>query len=136
MTTPTVGPGMTPPAGGTGYDPCPVSPVIDVVFSRWTTPILWLLQKRGPMRFTAIRDALGTVTAKTLTQRLRQLERDGLTIRTLYPEVPPRVEYEITELGLSLSPIFRLLVRWSSDNIPTVNQARARYDQDARSAPA
>jgi DNA-binding HxlR family transcriptional regulator len=110
--------------------------VIDVVFSRWTTPILWLLQKRGPMRFTAIRDALGTVTAKTLTQRLRQLERDGLTIRTLYPEVPPRVEYEITELGLSLSPIFRLLVRWSSDNIPTVNQARARYDQDARSAPA
>jgi len=102
---------MTAQAEGTRYDPCPVSPVIDVVFSRWTTPILWLLQKRGPLRFNAIRDALGTVTAKTLTQRLRQLERDGLTTRTLYPEVPPRVEYEITELGLSLSPIFRQLVR-------------------------
>ncbi len=127
---------MTAPAGGTRYDPCPVSPVIDVVFSRWTTPILWLLQKQGPLRFNAIRDALGTITPKTLTQRLRQLERDGLTTRTFYPQVPPRVEYEITEIGLSLSPIFRQLVRWSSENMPSVNQARARYDQAGRPRPA
>jgi DNA-binding HxlR family transcriptional regulator len=136
MTTTTSGPAMTLPAGGVRYDPCPVSPVIDVVFSRWTTPILWLLQNRGPLRFNAIRDTLGTVTAKTLTQRLRQLERDGLITRTYYPEVPPRVEYEITELGLSLSPAFRLLVGWSADNMPSVHQARARYDQAGGPMPA
>jgi DNA-binding HxlR family transcriptional regulator len=126
----------TPPADGFRYDPCPVSPVIDVVFSRWTTPILWLLQSRGRSRFNAIRDTLGTITAKTLTQRLRQLERDGLITRTHYPEVPPRVEYEITELGLSLSPAFRLLIGWSSDNMPSVHQARERYDQSGRPMPA
>jgi DNA-binding HxlR family transcriptional regulator len=125
----------TPPAD-VRYDPCPVSPVIDVVFSRWTTPILWLLQNRGPLRFNAIRDTLGTITAKTLTQRLRQLERDGMITRTHYPEVPPRVEYEITELGLSLSPAFRLLIGWSSDNMPSVQQARARYDRSGRPMPA
>jgi DNA-binding HxlR family transcriptional regulator len=124
------------PARDVRYDPCPVSPVIDVVFSRWTTPILWLLQNRGPLRFNAIRDTLATVTAKTLTQRLRQLERDGLVTRTYYPEVPPRVEYAITELGLTLSPAFRLLVGWSSDNMPSVHRARARYDQSGRPMPA
>jgi len=129
-------PSTTPPSGGHRYDPCPVSPVVDVVFSRWTTPILWLLQNRGPLRFNAIRDTLQTVTPKTLTQRLRQLERDGLITRTYYPEVPPRVEYEITELGLSLSPAFRLLVGWSSDNMPSVHQARVRYDQAGRPSPA
>jgi len=126
----------TRPAGGPRYDPCPVSPVIDVVFSRWTTPILWLLQHRGPLRFNAIRDTIGTITAKTLTQRLRQLERDGLITRTHYPEVPPRVEYQITELGLSLSPAFRLLVGWSSDNMPSVQEARGRYDRAGRPMPA
>lgn len=118
------------------HDPCPVSPVIDVVFSRWTTPILWLLQHQGPLRFTAIRDALGSVTPKTLTQRLRQLERDGLVTRTHYAEVPPRVEYEITELGLSLSPAFRLLVGWSEEHMPTVRQSRARYDRSGRPMPS
>lgn len=80
-------------------------------------------------------DILGTVTAKTLTQRLRQLERDGLITRTHYPEVHPRVEYEITELGLSLSPAFRLLADWSSDNMPSVQQARASYDRAGRPMP-
>lgn len=136
MTTAPSRPATTPPAGHPRYDPCPVSPVIEVVFSRWTTPILWLLQNRGPLRFNAIRDALETVTAKTLTQRLRQLERDGLITRTYYPEVPPRVEYEITELGLSLSPAFRLLVGWSTDHMPSVHEARTRYDQAGRPMPA
>jgi DNA-binding HxlR family transcriptional regulator len=135
MTTTTCRQGAAASAAGDRFDPCPVSPVIDVVFSRWTTPILWLLQNRGPLRFNVIRDTLGTVTAKTLTQRLRQLERDGLITRTHYPEVPPRVEYEITELGLSLSPAFRLLTEWSSDNMPSVRQARARYDRTGRPMP-
>ena len=127
---------ITGPSHDGPYDPCPVSPVIDVVFSRWTTPILWLLQQQGPMRFNELREHLGTVTAKTLTQRLRQLERDGLLTRTHYPQVPPRVDYEITDLGLSLSPIFRLMVRWSNDNMPHVRTAQQRYDDSGRPQPS
>jgi DNA-binding PadR family transcriptional regulator len=56
---------------------------------------------------------IGTITSKVLTQRLRQMERDGLVLRTYYPEVPPRVEYEISDLGRSLSPLFAVLADWS-----------------------
>ncbi|MBO1756687.1 helix-turn-helix domain-containing protein [Allobranchiibius sp. CTAmp26] len=132
----TADPVATPCAEGKAFDPCPVSPVVDVAFSRWTTPILWLLQNRGPLRFNVMRDALGTVTAKTLTGRLRQLERDGLITRTQFPEVPPRVEYEITELGASLTPAFKMLVAWSEDHMSRVRDARDRYDDAGRPMPA
>jgi DNA-binding HxlR family transcriptional regulator len=118
------------------YDPCPVSPVIDLVFSRWTTPVLWLLQQHGPMRFSELREQLGAITAKTLTQRLRHLERDGLITRTHYPQVPPRVDYEITDLGRSLSPMFRLMVRWSDANMPDVRSAQQQYDDSGRPRPS
>ena len=68
-----------------------------------------------------------TITPKVLTQRLRQLERDGLVLRTYHPEVPPRVEYEITELGRSLAPLFATLAEWSV-NLDKVEQARLDYD--------
>jgi DNA-binding HxlR family transcriptional regulator len=118
------------------YDPCPVSPVIDLVFSRWTTPILWLLDNKGPLRFNELRELLGSITAKTLTQRLRQLERDGLLTRTHHPQVPPRVDYEITELGRSLTPMFRAMVQWSEDNMPRVRSAQQHYDDSGRPRPA
>ncbi len=117
-------------------DPCPVAPVIDVVFSRWTTPVLWVLQHHGPLRFTEIREYLGAVTAKVLTQRLRQLERDGLITRKHFREAPPRVEYSITDLGLSLSPAFRVLAGWATENMGRVRQSRARYDTSGRPRPA
>ena len=63
-----------------------------------------------------------------LTQRLRQLERDGLVTRTYHPEVPPRVEYEITELGRSLAPLFHGLTEWGNRNLSRVDEARAAYD--------
>ncbi len=66
-----------------------------------------------------------------LTQRLRQLERDGMVVRTYHPEVPPRVEYEISELGLSLAPLFAQLSEWATDNLPRVAQAREGYDAKA-----
>src|SRR5258708_38529991 len=77
---------------------CPITPVVDLVFSRWTTPILWMLNEHGRQRFVELQRRIVTITPKVLTQRLRQLERDGLIERTYHPEVPPRVEYEITEL--------------------------------------
>src|SRR3990170_6819714 len=88
---------------------CPIGPVVDIVFSRWTTPILWALHEFGRQRFVELERRITTITPKVLTQRLRRLERDGLVIRTYHPEVPPRVEYEISELGASLAPLFAAL---------------------------
>ncbi|GAA2593211.1 helix-turn-helix domain-containing protein [Actinomadura fulvescens] len=107
---------------------CPIAPVVDIVFSRWTTPILWTLHAHGRQRFVELERRIGTITPKVLTQRLRQLERDGLIVRTYHPEVPPRVEYEISELGLSLAPLFATLGEWSAANLPEVERARASYD--------
>lgn len=67
---------------------CPINPVIDLVFSRWTTPILWVLDHHGRLRFNELQRHLPTITPKVLTQRLRQLERDGLVIRTYHAEIP------------------------------------------------
>lgn len=110
---------------------CPIAPVVDLVFSRWTTPILWTLQNYGRQRFVEVSRRLPTITPKVLTQRLRQLERDGLVTRTYHPEVPPRVEYEITPLGQSLAPLFASLADWSAENLPRVEQARTAFDARA-----
>lgn len=112
---------------------CPISPVVDLVFSRWTTPILWTLNEFGMQRFGELEARITSITPKVLTQRLRQLERDGLVLRTHHPEVPPRVEYEITALGKSLAPLFATIAEWSV-NLETVERARQNYD--ARKSPA
>ncbi|MEU9379801.1 helix-turn-helix domain-containing protein [Streptomyces sp. NPDC048279] len=107
---------------------CPVSPVVDIVFSRWTTPILWSLHTFGRQRFVQLERRIKGITPKVLTQRLRRLERDGLVVRTYHPEVPPRVEYEISELGATLAPLFAHLVDWSAGHLDHVEAARRRYD--------
>jgi DNA-binding HxlR family transcriptional regulator len=109
---------------------CPISPVVDLVFSRWTTPILWTLHEHGRQRFVELQRRIATITPKVLTQRLRQLERDGLVLRTYHPEVPPRVEYEISGLGESLAPLFAGLAEWGAENLARVEQARTSYDAD------
>jgi DNA-binding HxlR family transcriptional regulator len=107
---------------------CPVAPVVDLVFSRWTTPILWALNQYGRQRFVELERRLTTITPKVLTQRLRQLERDGLVTRTYYAEMPPRVEYEITDLGASLGPLFAHLATWADAHLPVVEEARHTFD--------
>jgi DNA-binding HxlR family transcriptional regulator len=108
---------------------CPIGPVVDVLFSRWTAPILWTLHEHGRQRFGEIDRRLPALTAKVLTQRLRQLERDGLVTRTYHAEVPPRVEYEITPLGASLETIFTHLADWGATRLPEVEQSRRRHDE-------
>lgn len=106
---------------------CPIAPVVDLVFSRWTTPILWTLHEFGRQRFVELERRITTISPKVLTQRLRQLERDGLVTRTYHAEVPPRVEYEISDLGRSLAPLFATIAEWSV-NLDAVEQARRDYD--------
>ncbi|MFF3326631.1 winged helix-turn-helix transcriptional regulator [Streptomyces sp. NPDC002889] len=115
---------------------CPIGPVVDIVFSRWTTPILWTLNEYGTQRFVQVQRRIGTITPKVLTQRLRQMERDGLVVRTYYPEVPPRVEYEISELGRSLAPLFATLADWSSAHLNQVQQARQQFDEAEERTPS
>ncbi|SCL49310.1 transcriptional regulator, HxlR family [Micromonospora citrea] len=119
-----------PPISGDPEQACPIAPVVDIVFSRWTTPILWALHTYGRQRFVELERRLTTITPKVLTQRLRQLERDGLVARTYHPEVPPRVEYEITELGSSLAPLFAHLAEWASTHLEQVERSRHAYDTD------
>jgi DNA-binding HxlR family transcriptional regulator len=118
-----------PPAG------CPIASAVDIIFSRWTTPILWHLNAGGRQRFNDLRDLVDGITAKVLTQRLRQLERDGLVLRTMHAEIPPRVEYEITDLGRSLAPVFASLVSWSDGHLAKVVQARKDYDDSGKPLP-
>ncbi|MFJ1871859.1 helix-turn-helix domain-containing protein [Streptomyces sp. KS_5] len=123
------------PPGADPANACPVAPVVDIVFSRWTTPILWALHEYGRQRFVELERRIGTITPKVLTQRLRQLERDGLVVRTYHAEVPPRVEYEISELGGSLAPLFAALSEWSV-HLDAVERARVAYDtREDRRAP-
>jgi DNA-binding HxlR family transcriptional regulator len=114
---------------------CPIASVVGIIFSRWTTPILWQLNAHGRQRFNDLRDLVEGVTAKVLTQRLRQLERDGLVSRTMHPQIPPRVEYEITDLGRSLAPVFASLVSWSEGHLGEVDDARKDYDNSGRPLP-
>ena len=113
-----------------GVDPargCLIAPTVEMIFSRWTTPILWALHQDGTLRFGELQERAGTVTAKVLTQRLRQLERDGLVERTYHPEMPPRVEYTITDLGRSLQPVFAALGTWTRERLPEVEKSRQAY---------
>lgn len=114
---------------------CPITPVIYIVFSRWTTPILWTLHHQGPLRFGELERRIVTTTPKVLTERSRQLERDGMVTRTYHAEVPPRVVYAITDLGRSLAPLFAALNEWSV-NLDKVEQARCSYDAAQRTGRA
>lgn len=121
--------GETPAVGRTHpQEACPIGPVVDIVFSRWTTPILWTLHECGRQRFGELERRITTITPKVLTETLRKLERDGLVLRTSHPGVPPRVEYEISELGQSLAPVFEVLANWSDGNLEKVRLARVDYD--------
>lgn len=90
---------------------CPAHATLDVVGGLWKVPIVWHLFG-GTRRFSELRRAIGTITQKTLTQQLRELERDGVVSRKVYAQVPPRVEYSLTARGMSLKPVVRAMCRW------------------------
>jgi DNA-binding HxlR family transcriptional regulator len=92
----------------------PVELALDVIGGKWKMPILWRLNERL-YRYNELRRGLGNVTDKMLTQQLREMEAHGLITRTIYPQVPPKVEYRITELGKTALPIIEALRRWGKD---------------------
>jgi DNA-binding HxlR family transcriptional regulator len=98
------------------------------VADKWSMYVIHVLADAGPLRFSELRRRVDGVSQRMLTVTLRGLERDGLVRRTMYPEVPPRVEYVLTPLGATLRKIVRELIQWSGAHLAEVDRARARYD--------
>jgi DNA-binding HxlR family transcriptional regulator len=115
-----------------------VTEVIGRVADKWTMLILEVLADHGELRFTRIGKLVPGVSQKMLTQTLRQMERDGLVVRTVHPVIPPRVEYRLTELGLSLGAAFCGVWLWAEQNLEQIEAARRSFDgrQSDQSAPA
>ncbi|NOQ51958.1 MAG: transcriptional regulator [Desulfuromonadaceae bacterium] len=93
---------------------CTVSVTLEIIGGKWKSLILWHLSFKT-LRFSQLQRRLNRVTQKMLTQQLRELERDGLVHREVYAEVPPRVEYSLTERGTSVVPILQQMYQWGKD---------------------
>ncbi|HEY5835376.1 winged helix-turn-helix transcriptional regulator [Streptomyces sp.] len=106
---------------------CPSRTVLDVLASKWTVLILPSLAG-GPMRFGELRRRLDGITQKSLTQTLRNLERDGLLTRTVYPTIPPRVEYSLTDLGRDAAVLLDSLRTWAEVHLDDILRARHAYE--------
>lgn len=118
--TPAIGRAAVPD-GDPGY--CPAARAMDLVAHKWTIQILFALHEGGgPIRFLRLQRAVAPITQKELTKRLRDLERSGLVDRRVYAEVPPRVEYRLTELGSSLIPALVGLHDWAERHGPVVDR--------------
>lgn len=93
---------------------CALDVTMDLIGGKWKTIVLWYL-RRGAKRFSALRRQIPGITEKMLSLQLRQLEKHGLVRRTVHAEVPPRVEYELTEQGLTLLPLLEEIARWGRE---------------------
>jgi DNA-binding HxlR family transcriptional regulator len=108
-----------------------VNELIGHVADKWTMIILEVLTARGELRFTRLSEQVPGISYKMLTQTLRMMEREGLIQRTVYPVVPPKVEYKLTDLGMTLSAAFCGVWMWAERHLEEVERARATFDEKA-----
>jgi DNA-binding HxlR family transcriptional regulator len=120
---------------GNGYDAfqwdtredCEVRQILDRIADKWSLLVIALLDRRT-LRFNELRREIDGISQRMLTVTLRQLERDGLVRRTVYPVVPPRVDYELTSLGVTLHETIQAFVVWTEEHQNEIAAARSRYD--------
>jgi DNA-binding HxlR family transcriptional regulator len=110
-----------------------MSDVLNRIGDKWSVMVVGILSRSGTIRFNELKRSINGVSQRMLTLTLRNLERDGLVTRTIYPEVPPRVEYGLTELGKTLTGPINALWDWSAEHHGTIIDARSIYD-DRQSA--
>ncbi|KPG00236.1 transcriptional regulator [Rhodopseudomonas sp. AAP120] len=121
-----------PPDASTHADCRGVNSVLSRVGDKWTVLVIMLLRER-PRRFNELKRMVGGISQRMLTLTLRGLERDGLVTRTVFPTVPPRVDYELTPLGHGLSQPVQALGTWALEHLPEIETARRAFDErDAR----
>jgi DNA-binding HxlR family transcriptional regulator len=106
---------------------CPTRKALDLIADKWTTLVIYLLAD-GTARYSDLHRAIDGISQKMLTQTLRDLERNGLVHRKVYPEVPPRTEYTLTPLGQTLIKPLSALCGWAEKHMPELEKARQRYD--------
>ncbi|MEQ1940255.1 helix-turn-helix domain-containing protein [Mesorhizobium sp. CN5-321] len=107
-----------------------VSEVLQRIGDKWSLLVVRRLGD-GPLRFNELRAAVGGISQKMLTTTLRTLERDGFVTRTVFPTIPPRVDYELTELGRELEVPVKGLAEWAIANMARISEARRRFDTSA-----
>jgi DNA-binding HxlR family transcriptional regulator len=107
---------------------CPVRNVLDKLSSRWSLLLMMELNVQ-PMRFNALARHIPDISKRMLTQTLRDLERDGLVSRSVFPTKPPSVEYALTEMGKSLIGPAQMLIDWAEDHHEAIRNARSQYDE-------
>jgi DNA-binding HxlR family transcriptional regulator len=124
------------PSGAAGGEPlvaagepsgCRARAVLQRVGDKWSMYVIDLLGQ-GTMRFSELHRAIDGITGRMLTVTLRGLERDGIVTRTIHPVIPPRVEYELTPMGLTLLDAIGQLVSWADSHLPEIGAAQAAYD--------
>jgi DNA-binding HxlR family transcriptional regulator len=119
---------MTPPVQIDPRVEALVNELIGRVADKWTMIILEVLDEHGTLRFTQLARAVKGISQKMLTQTLRQMERDGMVVRTIHPVIPPHVDYRLTPLGMSLGAAFCGVWIWAEENLGTVEAARNAFD--------
>ena len=107
---------------------CPTRAILDRIADKWATLIIGILAQSESRRFNELKRTIGGISQKMLTQTLRDLERDGLVKRTVYAEIPPRVEYRLTDLGKTLCGPISALTQWAHDHIDEVKSAQSEFD--------
>ena len=112
----------------TVFTDCPIRNVLARISGKWSFLVLYTLDRNGmsPMRFNQLRRAIPDISQKVLTTTLRTLETDGLICRKVFAEVPPRVEYSLTERALTLIPLVDSLINWAADNMADIVRDRAQ----------
>ena len=110
------------------FPECPIRNVLARICDKWSMLVIFMLEKQQaePLRFNALRKMISDISQKMLTSTLRTLEEDGLILRQVYAEVPPRVEYSLTPRAQSLIPIVDNLVDWAADNMAAILKDREK----------
>ena len=106
-----------------------VEGLMKMIGAKWKPAIIYCLVHQGRMRFGELRRAIPDITQRMLTMRLRELERDGLIKRTFHEQIPPRVDYEMTSLGMEVHPFFRDLCLWGESRRDQISAARLDFDR-------
>lgn len=113
------------------HENCPIRNVLDRFGDKWSVLILMLLEEEEVLRFGEIFGYIKTISQKMLSVTLKTLEADGLVKRTVYPQIPPKVEYELTSMGRSLLPHLHGLVGWAQNNMVEIRDTRKVFEKGA-----
>ena len=109
------------------FPQCPIRNVLSRIGDKWSMLVLFTLERHGTMRFNGLKFYIPDISKKMLSTALKVLEADGLVSRRVYAEVPPRVEYSLTERGLSLIPLLNSLIDWAAENMEDILKDRNAY---------